>query len=1030
MNRWKKLILVITLAGLLSISTAVFSAGAAAVKIGKQPTDAVVYVGDSVQLSVSASGGYKLSYQWFTNISNNTSNGTRISGATGPTYAPPTSKTGTIYYYCKVFSTGSPSSVQTVCSDTATVTVKAPLQITAQPTGLTVNSGDTASLTLQAKGSGTLTYQWYSNTVNKTADAVKIPDGVGASCAVPTDTAGVTYYFCIVTNKDTAITSTPTTTVTSSIVKVTVKAVSTTVPVMVTQPSSKTVYAGTPAQLSVSAAAKGTLSYQWYSSPSDTATDATAISGATSSSYSVPTTAVGCVYYYCVVTNTPPTGTETYKTSSSIVSCTVKPVTAITDQPQGQTALLGDTVTLRAAATGSATLSYQWYVNTKNSTTGGSAIANATGPSYTVPTTGTGSAYFYCVVTNTDPAVTAEVKTSTAVTDVVEVAILAESATPPTITATPAGAVVYAGTSKQLSVKAEGAGELTYQWYSAATAATDNGTAVSGAVTPTLTVPNATPGTVFYYCVVTNTVDTASGPQSMTASTAAVSMGVLPLPVITSQPGDATVCTGSAATLTVGASGSGTLSYQWYAAKDSKATGSRIIGATGPSYTFNAGSLGAVYYYCVVTNTDSSVTENVKTAAVTSSRARVTVVSADAAPPSITKQPVNATVVSSVPATLSVTASGSGTLSYQWYANTKQSVKGALPIPGATSSTYNPPTDKAGKTYYYCAVTNTDTSKTGTAARSALTNIVYVLVSAKEPTISRQPTAAKLYAGTAYSLSVKASGTGTLSYQWYTAGSDASVSGATGPTLQVPSSALGTVSYYCVVTNTVTTASGVVTGTAASAAARIDIVAYPVITAQPAGLTVNSGESFTLSAAATGTGTASYQWYAASSPGAAGNPVKKATSASLKVDTKASSETKTAYYYCVITFYDKTMTATPRATLKSSAVAVTIKAVNAAPPVIVTKPVSQALKVGDSAVLTVSATGSGTLTYQWYSNTRNSTSKGVPIAGATGDTLQIPTAKSSTVFYYCVITNTDNSMAGTKTAAIATSVVKIVVRNS
>lgn len=49
-----------------------------------------------------------------------------------------------------------------------------------------------------------------------------------------------------------------------------------------------------------------------------------------------------------------------------------------------------------------------------------------------------------------------------------------------------------------------------------------------------------------------------------------------------------------------------------------------------------------------------------------------------------------------------------GTLSYQWFSNTVRSVVGGNPIPGATSSAFTVNTAEAGKTYYYCNVTNTN----------------------------------------------------------------------------------------------------------------------------------------------------------------------------------------------------------------------------------------------------------------------------------------------------------------------------------
>ncbi len=78
--------------------------------------------------------------------------------------------------------------------------------------------------------------------------------------------------------------------------------------------------------------------------------------------------------------------------------------------------------------------------------------------------------------------------------------------------------------------------------------------------------------------------------------------------------------------------------------------------------------------------------------------------------PVITEQPKSAVVekTDKNPLTVAVTAEGNGTLSYQWYsARADASVIIDRKIEGATEATYMPPTKYAGKTAYYCIVTNT-----------------------------------------------------------------------------------------------------------------------------------------------------------------------------------------------------------------------------------------------------------------------------------------------------------------------------------
>jgi uncharacterized repeat protein (TIGR02543 family) len=59
----------------------------------------------------------------------------------------------------------------------------------------------------------------------------------------------------------------------------------------------------------------------------------------------------------------------------------------------------------------------------------------------------------------------------------------------------------------------------------------------------------------------------------------------------------------------------------------------------------------------------------------------------------------------------------------------------------------------------------------------------------------------------------------------------------------------------------------------------------------------------------------------------------------------------------------------------------------------------------------------GTLSYQWYSNTTNSNTNGTLINGATGTTFNPSTTTIvGTMYYYVVVTNTNNSVSGTQTA--------------
>ena len=159
-------------------------------------------------------------------------------------------------------------------------------------------------------------------------------------------------------------------------------------------------------------------------------------------------------------------------------------------------------------------------------------------------------------------------------------------------------------------------------------------------------------------------------------------------PTIVTQPASLTVAAGSAASFTVSASGSGTLSYQWYF------NGVAIGGAITNSYSIGSAAVAnGGNYYVIVTGSGGSTQSGTAVLTVTGS-------------PAITSQPTSQTVTAGNSVSFTVVATGTNPLSYQWYYNSS-------PISGAVSATYaiNPVTaGNAGN--YYVTVTNTAGSAT------------------------------------------------------------------------------------------------------------------------------------------------------------------------------------------------------------------------------------------------------------------------------------------------------------------------------
>jgi len=587
------------------------------------------------------------------------------------------------------------------------------------------------SLVVAGKGKSIIAFSIGSNvgTINETNHtiAVTVPYGTSVKALTPTITISDKASVSPTSGTTKDFTSPLTYKVTAEngatqnyVVTVTVKAAVATSPIISTQPTGTTVVVGGTASLSVKASVStGTLSYQWYSSAANSTSGGTAISGATSSSYTVPTPVTGTKYYYCIVKNT--VGTSTATTTSSVVAVVItakatSPI--ISTQPTGTTVVVGGTANLSVkASVATGTLSYQWYSSTTNSTSGGAAINGATSSSYTVPTTAIGTKYYYCIVKNTVGS-----STATTTSSVVAVIITAK-ATSPIISTQPTNVAAVVGGTANLSVKASVAtGTLSYQWYSSTTNSTSSGTAISGATSSSYTVPTTAIGTKYYYCIVKNTVGTSIATTTSSIAIATIKAATATAPTISTQPKSTTALVKGIVSLSIGASvTTGTLSYQWYSSTTNSASGGTAIsGATSSSYTVSTTTAGTKYYYCILKDTVGT-----STATTTSSVVAVVVVT-KAAAPTISTQPKTTTAVIKGTAILSIVATGTGTLSYQWYSNTKSSTSGATAISGATSSTYTVPTTTVGNKYYYCIVTN----KVSTSTAVTSSSIVMVTVKA------------------------------------------------------------------------------------------------------------------------------------------------------------------------------------------------------------------------------------------------------------------------------------------------------------
>jgi hypothetical protein len=337
----------------------------------------------------------------------------------------------------------------------------------------------------------------------------------------------------------------------------------------------------------------------------------------------------------------------------------------------------------------------------------------------------------------------------------------------PVITLQPISKNACSGTMITPSLSMAANYATSYQW-------SWSGGSLSAGSGATLSFPAATAlnnGT--YYCTATN------GAGAVTTNSVTLNVVAPTTLTITTQPAAVNVYQTQTATFSVGATGTGTLAYQWYSTSNPSPSapasgGTAINGATSSSYTTGALTAGnPIYYYVTVTDPDCTGTT------LTSNTAELQVSDTDTeVPPTIVVQPLGQAATVNGTATFSVVASGSGVLSYQWYrvgySGTESTTAGTY-IAGATSSTYTVPSTATtqandGDNYYVVVTGGTGVvGATGSVYGSAVSNRVPLAVGEGILLqINGQPQTQYVAADTLASFSTTATCTGCIpSYQWY-----------------------------------------------------------------------------------------------------------------------------------------------------------------------------------------------------------------------------------------------------------------------
>jgi len=666
-----------------------------------------------------------------------------------------------------------------------------------------------------------------------------------------------------------------------------------TLPAFNTQPESINVNEGSSANFSATVTSFPSPTLQWQKNGMN-------ISGATNSTFVIsPVSVADAGSYTLVATNSAGSATS----SPAELTVTDSPP-VITSQPAARTVTEAGNTSFIVTATGTGPLFYQWRkggVDIPDQTSATLSLTN-------VQTTDAGS--YDVIISNVVGSVTSAVVTLT-----VQV--------PASISTQPLSQTVVASTSVSFSVVATGDPAPTYQWRK-------DGSNLTGQTSSTLDLNNVDLAEAGDYdVVITNAVG------SLTSESATLTVRV---PVtITTQPQSQTLSEGATLSLNVGAGGFPAPTYQW------RKEGIPISGATASSYTkMGVIETDAGTYDVVISNVVGEVT---------SSPAGLTVNVA----PSITAQPKAKTIIEGANTSFSVTAIGTGPLSFQWR-------KGGGEISGQTATSLSLPNVQTADAGSYDVVIS---NVVGSVISEAVNLTVQVPVS-----ISTQPLSQTVVANTSVSFSVVATGDPAPTYQWRKDGT--ALTGLTASTLFFGSLNLADAGDYDVV---VTNAFSIVTSDSATLSVQVPVS----ITTQPQSQTLDWGQTLTLSVEAHGFPAPTYQWRKN------GNAISGAT---------ANSYTKTDLVDDDAGSFDVVISNVV-GDVTSDAANVTIKST----PVISAQPEGGVFHTGGSFDLTVQASGASPLSYQWRK-------AGADVVGATSALLSFASlALDDAGAYDVVVTN-------------------------
>lgn len=407
------------------------------------------------------------------------------------------------------------------------------------------------------------------------------------------------------------------------------------------QPIDHTVCLSEETTLYANAGGTSLVSYQWYE------LETGIIANEILDSFEPPMVSGDTSYYYCQMSNL--CGIVNSDTAQVIG----KEAPVISQQPIGTTVCAGQNVTLQIKATGTETLFFQWLFNGADAN--GSNMSGIETNTLTITniTAGQQGIYTCHVVNDCGFAISNEAEV------IVNIA--------PIVTEQPEDIVICEGEEMTINISSDGTEPVIFEWYIIGS------TEIIGSDQDYFTDYANPENSGEYYCVLSNSCGEIS--------TDTINVEIRALPVITTHPIGDEVCVGDLIEMEIVATGAEPLDYLWYR------NGSALSGQTNSVINYAEAQVNnSGEYFCRVINNCGFEDSNTAMIIVSS-------------PPAITWNPIDQTLCELETLNLIMDAQGDN-YQLQWYFNN-------IPIPGMNDTVLNLTNiDVTYSGLFYCTASN------------------------------------------------------------------------------------------------------------------------------------------------------------------------------------------------------------------------------------------------------------------------------------------------------------------------------------